>query len=486
MNKPSFLALALLFGLALLIGGCRSVAPPGAPDSPWTPPDWARREAARDPEPLPGPPPDLSQPLTLARCVDIALANSPSTRKAWNQARAAAAGLGRAESLRYPRLSVSGSVNYRRDHFNLQTEVLGIDADQDVFTYGPALELTYLLFDFGGVSGGIEEARQALLAANFSFNRSLQNLLLEVQKAYYGLNSAEAALQAAEADVEDARTADEAARERFQAGLSSKLDKLQAGSSYQDALYRLEQARGGLEAARAELTRLLGFPAGTEYEIAGPDAEIPPELPEGDLALLVEDGLRLRPDIAALRAGLRSRQSAASAARSALYPSLNLGGRADHLWYGYNRGPELYDDSYSYTGYLALKWDIFTGFADRELARQAAAERDAAREELAAAELGAAAEIWTRYYAYNTAVRKHTYSRAFLDSARESYELAREGYESGLKSILDLLQSQSALSAARSQLIASERGVFVALAELAHAAGTLTREGAAVPPGAGE
>ncbi len=486
MKRPVSIGLASLAGFLLVLFGCRSVAPPGSAASPWTPPDWALRESARDPEPLPEPPDDPSQPLSLARCVDIALANSPSTRRAWHEARAAAAGLGRAESLRYPRLSVSGSVNYSRDHFNLQTEVLGIDTDQDVFTYGPALELTYLLFDFGGVSGGIEEARQALLAANFSFNRSLQDLLLEVGRAYYGLNSARSALWAAEADVEDARTADEAARERYDAGLSSKLDQLQARSSYQDALYRLEQARGGLEASRAELTRLLGFSAGTAFEIAEPEDTIPPELPAGELARLVEEGLRLRPDIAALRASLRSRQAAVSAARSSLYPSLNLGGRADHLWYEYNRGPELYDDSYSYTGYLALKWDIFTGFADRELARQAEAERDAAREDLIAAELGASAEVWTRYYAYNTAVRKYTFSRAFLESARESSELAREGYESGLKSILDLLQSQSALSAARSQVIASERDVFVALAELTHAAGTLTREGLAFPPGAGE
>ncbi len=486
MKRPSPIGLASLAGFLLVLAGCRSVGPPESSASSWTPPDWARREAARDPEPLPEPPADLSVPLTLARCVDITLANSPATRRAWFQARAAAAGLGRAESLRYPRLTVSGAVNYRRDHFNLQTEVLGIDVDQDVFTSGPALELTYLLFDFGGVSGGIEEARQILLAANFTFNRSLQDLLLEVGTAFYGLNSARAALRAAEADVEDARTADEAARERYEAGLSSKLDQLQARSSYQDALYRLEEVRGVLEASRAELGRLLGFSAGTAFEIDEPEDEIPPELPADDLALLVEEGLRLRPDIAALRARLRSRQAAVSSARSSLYPSLNLGGRADHLWYGYNRGPELYDDSYSYTGYLALKWDLFTGFADRERARQAEAERDAAREELAAAELGASAEVWSRYYAYNTAVRKHTFSRAFLESAQESYELAREGYESGLKSILDLLQSQSALSAARSQVIASERDVFVALAELAHAAGTLTREGLVFSTGAGE
>ena len=176
-------------------------------------------------------------------------------------------------------------------------------------------------------------------------------------------------------------------------------------------------------------------------------------------------------------AGLRGREAALRAARSALYPSLNLGGSANQLWYEYNSGPELYDDSYSYSGFLALKWDIFTGFSDREKKRQAEAEAEAVREELAAAEIQASAEVWSKYYAFKTAVRKYGFSQSYLETAQESYNLARESYESGLKSILDLLQSQSDLSTARSQLISAERDVFVALAELAHATGTLTREG---------
>ncbi|MDP8237159.1 MAG: TolC family protein [Candidatus Erginobacter occultus] len=480
MKSLNLVGSALLLGLAVVAGGCRAVAPPDSPSAPWTPPDWAGEEAARDPEAISlRPAADLSAPLTLAECADIALANNPATRRAWAAARAAAAGLGQAASLRYPRLTVSGEGTYQRQKYNLREEAPGLDADVDGFVYGPALELTYLLFDFGGVSGGIEEARQGLLAANYSFNRSIQDLLLEVGTAYYGLNSARSGLSAAEADVEDARTADQAAREKYQVGLVSKLDELQARSSYQDSLYRLETARGELETARAGLARALGFSPGPDFEIADPGEGIPSELSETDVAELIERGLRLRPDIAALRAGLRGREAALRAARSSLYPSLNLGGSANQLWYEYNSGPELYDDSYSYSGYLALKWDIFTGFSDRARARQAEAEREAAREDLAAAELDAAADVWNRYYAYNTAVRKYQFSRAYLETSRESYNLARDSYDNGLKSILDLLQSQSDLSTARSQLISAERDVFVALAELTYSTGTLTREGLA-------
>jgi len=463
--------------LILAAAGCRSVAPPDSPSVPWEPPDWAREEAGRDPVSASAPSADLSSPLTLEACADIALANNPATRQAWAEARAAAAGIGQAESLRYPRLSVSGTGTYQRQEYSLKDEAAGQAADVDGFVYGPSLELTYLLFDFGGISGGIEEARQTLLAANYSFNKSIQDLLLEVEQSYYGLNAASAALEAAEADVEDARTADEAARQRYEVGLSSKLDQLQASSTYQDSLYRLEQARGDLQDSRASLAAALGLPADTAFSLATAPSGVPETLSSEDVSRLIDEGLRQRPDIAALRARVRAREAAVKTAASTLYPSLNLGGSADQLWYSYNRDPELYDDSYSYTGYLALKWDIFTGFADLEKKRQAEAEADAAREELASAEIQASAEVWSKYYAFRTAVRKYGFSRAFLETSRESYNLAREGYETGLKSILDLLQSQSALSSARSQLIEAEKDVFISLAELAHATGTLTREG---------
>jgi len=104
-----------------------------------------------------------------------------------------------------------------------------------------------------------------------------------------------------------------------------------------------------------------------------------------------------------------------------------------------------------------------------------AAEANAAqaRESLASAEISASADVWTKYYAFNTAVGKYKFATAFFETSQESYNLALESYNAGLKSILDLLQSQSSLSSARSQLISAKKDLFTTLADLAHATGTL-------------
>ncbi len=469
--------LILLF---LSLSGCRMVAPPGEVSQPWTPPDWARDEQKDDPvwDSIREKTIDTSSPLALINCADIALMNNPSTRQSWASARASAAQVGQAESLLYPQVTVSGQGTYQKQRYTLKdpqnANIAAPDADE--INYGPALELTYLLFDFGGVRGGIEEARQILLAANYSFNQSIQDLLFDVEKAYYTLHSSRSELEAAEADVADTKKAYEAARQKFEVGLSAKLDELQARSSYEDSLYNLEVARGNVETSKGSLAQVLGLPADTVFTIAPPAGKLPTEISDVDVGGLIEEGLKSRPDIASLRSQLRAQEAAVDVAGSFLWPSLNLGGSANKLWYSYNQDPQLYDDSYMYTGYLSLNWDIFTGFSDLEKKRQAAAQAEVAREQLAAAELQASAEVWTKFYAFNTAARKYTFSQAFLETSQESYDLALESYNAGLKSILDLLQSQSDLSSARSQLIGSEKDLFIALADLAHATGSLTLE----------
>ncbi len=470
----------LLFFILVAAAGCRTVSSPQDPAEPWTPPEWAEEEQDDEPvwDSLRARPVDPARPLTLVECVEIALKNNPTTRQSWASARAAAAEVGQAESLLYPQVTVSGTGTYAKDKYNLKDDSIPPESvpDTDQYNYGPALDLTMLLFDFGGVRGGIEEARQFLLAANYSFNQAIQDLILDVENAYYGLHSSHSELEAARADVADTQKAYEAAREKFKVGLSSKLDELQARSTYEDSLYNLEVARFDVETSKASLSEVLGLPADTEFAIAAPEKELPTKISDADVSRLIEEGLRKRSDLASLRAELRAKEAAVAVAGSAFWPSLNLGGSANKLWYNYNSDPELYDDSYMYTGYLSLNWEIFTGFSDLEKKRGAEAEVEVAREALAAAELAASADVWTKYYAFNTAVRKYAFSQAFFQTAQESYNLALESYNEGLKSILDLLQSQSDLSSARSQLIGSEKDLFVALAELAHATGSLSKD----------
>jgi len=475
---PAYVTLIVAFFFAAgPAAEARVIQAPREADEEWEMPKKVRKTMAVDPvwEGVRGRMTDLSEPLTLTRLVDIALSNNPSTRQAWEEARAQDAAATQSNSAWYPKGTLKFNSDYQRTVANKRIDTL------NQFAYGPGAEVTWLLLDFGGRSGSDMEARQTLLASNFLFNQSIQDVLLDTEKAYYDLYSARSSVEAAKSDVEDANATYIAAQEKFNVGLVTRLDVLQAKSSYENAQFNLEDARANLEDARANLANVIGLPADTPFDIVEPEGEIPSGMTGGDVTVMIEEALKKRPDIAAARADLKAKEGAVKAANSDLWPTLTASGSADYNWYhdygSLKRTVSIYNvhikEDYTYGGGLQASWDIFDGFDNLFKKRQAQREMAAERQKLIQAELEASADVWSKYYSLKTSEKKYVFSEAFLDSAKESHELASEGYKAGLKSILDLLQSQSQLSQARSKYISARNDLFVSLVELLHATGSL-------------
>ncbi|HRZ86207.1 MAG TPA: TolC family protein [bacterium] len=413
---------------------------------------------------------DTSKPLTPAQLIDIALTNNPDTQKVWYDTRAAAARYRQSQGAWSPQINAGSQLT--RDQTGSTNEALNTSSLQ----FGPQLTASYLLLDLGGRAGTIEQTRQALIASNFQFNQALQDLIFNVANAYYSLYSAQANVEAAEADVRDTKTSFDAATAKLDAGLVTKLDVLQSQSSYQTALYNLDSAKLLVKTAHANLTRVLRWPADKQFEIVTPTLKIDEDISKEAVTRLIEEALKFRPDIAATRAAVRAKAAAVTVANSALWPSLNLGSSYSQnvAKNYYAESVERYGNGHNINGFVSVNWAIFDGLANVNRKRAAQADLQSAQEALVAAELEASADVWKKYYSYNTALSKLKDSEALLQTATESYALASEGYNAGLKSILDVLQAQSSLSSARSKLVLSRKDVFVTLADLARSIGWLT------------
>ncbi len=412
---------------------------------------------------------DFSKPLTLGELADIALQTSPTTRKAWNDARAAAAQVEQARGYFLPTLTGTASGS----RLGYSTEPDTYDADR--LQYGPGLKLDYLLFNFGGGRGAaVEQALQTVYSANFTFNQSIQDVLLAVETSYYGLVSAEAGVDAAMTSVKDAKLALETAQERNRAGVGTILDVLQAQAGYDQACYQLAGAKGQVTIARGRLAQSLGVPADTSVDVQVPAVDIPDALSRQDLRRLIDEALDRRPDIAALRANLAAKQASITVAGSANWPSVYLNGVLNRNYYDAYRG-DYQDNEWAYSAGLNLQWTLFDGLRTISAKRAAAAQAEAARDQLRQAELAASAGIWNAYAAYDTALEKHVFSLAYLNSAQASYNLALDSYANGLNTMLDVITAESRLAQARQQNITARQDAFTALANLAYAVGRLER-----------
>ncbi len=470
---PIFLIAIALVGLVSLAGcltlpAWREPFPARAPDpsQPWSPgPSLSltggEKEASPSAEPKPKLPP-AGKELTLAELVELALHNNPATRQAWAQALASTAELGLARAAWYPEVSFAYDLNYQQ-----RGQQLGADSFDET-NWGPTLKLTYLLLEMGGREAAEDEARQKLIAANLQYNQALQDLLLTVEEAYYLYLAAREETAAARELVTAAKLARRAAEEKHRLGLVAKNDPLQARVNETQAVYNLEQALGAERLAKVSLAMVAGLPAEYELRMAEPK-DLPPRMLDEQADKLVEKAFKQRPDLLALKAAVSGRRAAVRATKAALWPRLGTELTLEHNAYDDRSG------DWDYGAFLVLNYDIFKGFSRLYQEQAAQARLQAAQAGLAQAELNVRTQIWSYYVAYKNTWRQIEYARAMVAAAQDSHQAQLASYRQGLSNILDLVAAQSQLRQAKVQLVSAKTSLFLALARLAHACGSLEK-----------
>jgi len=342
--------------------------------------------------------------------------------------------------------------------------------------YEPRVELTYTLLDFGRRAQSAELARQRLLAANFTFNRRLQDVVFDVERAYYQLDAAHGLERAAERNLELARTVLAAAEQRLDVGLATRPELLLARQVETRAVYDLENAHVAVKNAEAELALTLGLPANRPLAIENLDqAPMPKELDQA-VDTLIDTALAQRPDLAARVAELRAADAAVARAKAEFFPSFGFAGHyGQNIWdYTITNGTQRFrNNEPNYATVFSFNWDIFKGFDRLNAVHEAEADSRAARAALASTELDAIAEVWRAYYDYRAAVRKLDFAEALLAASQEAYDANLKTYEVGLSNIVELLTAERDLAAARYTLVQSRAELLVTAARVAYAAGAM-------------
>jgi outer membrane protein TolC len=446
------------------VSGTRGASP--RPEVPWAPPAEALpRVVAADTSARAAIPPDLAERvrrLTLAEIVDLGLRANPTTRLAWANAQTAASVYGAARGAWLP--AVDAEVNAAR----LKTAASqGRTAvEQSVVT--PSVTLNYLLLDFGGRSGRVSGARQRLLSASFLHNAAIQDVVLQVQVAYFQYLANRALLQAQRITVEEARTNLNAAEERRRVGLATIADVLQARTAASQALLDLQTIEGNVQTTRGALALSLGLPANLPFDVDS-SAAIAPVAPLADsVNAIIATALRGRPDLAASRAEVEASLAGITEARGALLPALGFSATGGRTY-----ATTIPDGANSYTLSLGLSIPLFSGFARQHDLRAAEFQAEAARARAEGLRQEVVFQVFSAYYALQTATRRVRTAEDLLASATQSNEVALGRYKAGVGSVLDLLAAQSALAGARAQQVDARLAWSVSLAQLAHDAGVL-------------
>jgi outer membrane protein TolC len=404
--------------------------------------------------------------LSLAEVVDLGLRNNPQTRVSWANARAAAAAYGSERGAYFP--TIDGDVTGSR----LKTVASQGRSAVTQSVLSPTLSLTYLLFDFGGRSGTVGAARNSLLATNYIHNATLQNVVLQIQTAYFQYVANRALLQAQQTTAREARTNLEAAEARRRVGVATIADVLQARTAASQAELAAETTEGDLQTSRGALALALGLPANLPYDIDSTAGQVPVSVLADSVDALIARAMEARPDLAAARADYEASRSEISVARASRLPSLQLNGTGGRTY-----TTTLPNGGNNYTVSLGLRIPIFAGFSRIYDQREAVALADAAQARANVLGQQVVFQVFSSYHALQTAARRVATARDLIASAEQSNEVALARYRSGVGSVLDLLSAQSALADARAQQVLARLEWNTSLAQLAHDAGVLDARG---------
>ena len=296
----------------------------------------------------------------LPALIDIALSNNPDTRQTWAQARAAAAAYGISRAPYYPVVSAQVPGGYEREIFELP----GQNAVLRQWQITPTLALTYTLIDFGRRDAGAAAARAQLAAANFSFNRKLQDVVFATQRSFYAIGAAKAAVRAAEQNVELAKTDDEAVSRRVDLGLATEPELLLSRQRVAQSQYDLASARLLVREAQASMAVALGVAANAPLDVPSLESIAIPAGLGSEVDQLIDTAVRSRPDLAAQVATLDARRAGVEQAKAQFYPTVGIAGNYGlQAWqYKFDGTPLVGANQPQYSALLTLNWDVFTGF----------------------------------------------------------------------------------------------------------------------------
>lgn len=425
---------------------------------------------------------DPNHAYTLAELIDIAERNNPRTRIVWERAKQRAAQLGIAKSAYYPVLAGVAAIADQRfiepfpkplapdGYVMLQTPVVQ-----------PQITLQYLLFDPGQRAAHVDAATQERLAAGAGFIQANQDTAFRVSSAYYRLLTAQERLQAAEQTLTTAETTRDAAEARLNNGRGTLPDVLNARSEAAQAIFDRETADGDENIARVTLMETIGADPSPNIKIDTQNGAPTPQQLTLPVDALIDRALTNRPDLMAVASEIRAADDAIRAAKAEYKPRVVVGASAAQtsIWPTASFGELGSASRPTWTAGLELEWKIFDGGARRNQVEAAESLRRQAQDEKTEIHDRATREVWTAYINFRSALRKNDAAIALLGAADTSYSASLDAYNSGVRTLVDVVTAQKQLAQARLSSVSARSQLFLEAVDLEFVTGNLLRS---LPP----
>lgn len=307
--------------------------------------------------------------------------------------------------------------------------------------FASGVGVSQFITDFGRTGHLVAASKERALAQQETSDATRADVLLSVDRAYFGLLRSQSVLHVAEQTVSARQLVADQIHALAANALKSNLDVSFAEVNLQEAKLMLASARNDVKSAEAQLANALGYPNETNFALADePLPDPPPDKVDG----LIGEAVRNRPELAGLRFEQEAAESTIKAEKALAYPSIAAVASIGFVPIGVS----TLENRYGAAG-LNVNIPILNGGLFK--ARRSVAEFQArgAAENVKDMQYRIVRDVKVAYLNAMTGYERLGLTQKLLDQAAMGLKLAQSRYNLGLGSIVELSQSQLNLTSAQ-------------------------------------
>lgn len=384
------------------------------------------------PAATPPPQPGAPQSLTLQQAEQIAVRNHPEIQAAIGLAQYANQEVKQTRSAYYPTAEGSLTGVEAADNSRIAAGALNNPIIYDRYANG--FSVTQLVTDFGRTHQLVKSSMLHAQAQQENVAASREDVLVNVDKAYFAVLRDQTLLRVAEETVKERRLVSNLVTAEAKNQLKSGLDVSFAQVDLSQAQLLLIQAQNNLQASYAALSDALGYSDQQTFTLS--EEPMPPQ-PPSDVSTLIQQALRDRPEMISQRLDLNSAQDYVTAERDLWFPTISAAGAAGVTPF---RQDQL-ASRYAAAGFN-VNIPIFNGHLFGALKGQAVAREDVQAQYLRGLENTIVRDVRTAWLNANSAYQRLSVTDQLLQQAQKALNLGQARYKLGLSSIVELSQAQ--------------------------------------------
>ncbi|WP_084151573.1 TolC family outer membrane protein [Thiomicrorhabdus sp. Milos-T2] len=412
----------------------------------------------------------MTSPLAFANALGLtdvykmALSHDAKLAQAQSQYQSNLQGVDTARAALLPQVQADGSyfiTDSNIDSADVNTESLSLTLNQSLYQHS-----SWARYD---------QAKYAAEAAVATYKNAEQDLILRVSQRYFDVLLAQTSLELSKtkqaADLTQYKTAEASA----ELGLSSRVDVLQAKSSFDLSKSETISAENGLDVALEALAKITGQSVTrlkqNDLKALLPNANLPTtSLATNQLEKTAEvENLTVKQ----AQAQLAQATEEIEVQRSGYWPTVSLQAKYSDTDYSDYSGAAYADNNATSVG-VSVSMPLYSGGATNSQVSAAKYQSIAAQQALRDAQESARLNVRTQVLNIQRGEKLILALKEAVKSTDAFLESAEEGYKVGLKSLLEVLTARTNQTSAHKNLVEALHNQVISRLNLEASLGDLT------------